>query len=147
MKRTLIVAALSLFILFSASAQQSEIFAPGGKAIRGFDPVAFFTQAKALKGVDTLSYQWKDVTWLFASAENMAMFKADPEKFAPQYGGYCAYGCSNNYKAPTQADTWTVVDDKLYFNYNVKVKEMWTKEQTERIKAADEKWPIIKNKG
>jgi hypothetical protein len=73
-------------------------------------------------------------------------FKANPEKYAPQYGGFCAYGTSEGHKAPTQPDAWTIVNDKLYFNYNKDVKVLWNKNQSERIKKADENWIEIKGK-
>ncbi|GAA3959069.1 YHS domain-containing (seleno)protein [Mucilaginibacter dorajii] len=144
MKRTIIIAVLALFTIVEAKAQKSEIFAPGGKAIKGYDPVAFFKESKPVKGADSLSYTWKEATWLFSTRQNLEAFKADPDKYAPQYGGYCAYGLTQGHKAPTQTDTWTVVNDKLYFNYNSKVKELWTKDQPALIKTADEKWPEIK---
>ncbi len=144
MKRTIIIAVLALFTIVQAKAQKSEIFAPGGKAIKGYDPVAFFKESKPVKGADSLSYTWKEATWLFSTRQNLEAFKADPDKYAPQYGGYCAYGTSQGHKAPTQTDTWTVVNDKLYFNYNSKVKELWTKDEAALIKTADEKWPEVK---
>lgn len=144
MKRFLIIAALALVTAIQVHAQQSEIFAPGGKAIKGYDPVAFFKESKPVKGSDKFQYKWKDATWLFSTNENLEAFKTDPEKYAPQYGGYCAYGTSQGHKAPTQTDTWTVLNDKLYFNYNDKVKELWTKDQANLIKVADEKWPEVK---
>jgi YHS domain-containing protein len=144
MKRLLIIAALAFITAVQAQAQQSEIFAPGGKAIKGYDPVAFFKESKPVKGSDKFQYKWKDATWLFSTNENLEAFKANPEKYAPQYGGYCAYGTSQGHKAPTQTDTWTVLNDKLYFNYNDKVKELWTKDQANLIKVADEKWPEVK---
>jgi YHS domain-containing protein len=144
MKRFLIIAALAFITAVQAQAQQSEIFAPGGKAIKGYDPVAFFKESKPVKGSDKFQYKWKDATWLFSTNENLEAFKADPEKYAPQYGGYCAYGTSQGHKAPTQTDTWTVLNDKLYFNYNDKVKELWTKDQANLIKVADGKWPEVK---
>ncbi|MFC0515784.1 YHS domain-containing (seleno)protein [Mucilaginibacter angelicae] len=144
MKRFLIIAALAFVTAIQVHAQQSEIFAPGGKAIKGYDPVAFFKESKPVKGSDKFQYKWKDATWFFSTNENLEAFKADPEKYAPQYGGYCAYGTSQGHKAPTQTDTWTVLNDKLYFNYNDKLKELWTKDQANLIKIADEKWPEVK---
>ena len=144
MKRTIIIAILTSFTFLNASAQKSEVFVSGGKAIKGYDPVAFFKQSKAVKGVDSLSYNWNNATWLFANAEDLNAFKAAPEKYAPQYGGYCAYGTADGHKAPTQTDTWTIVNDKLYFNYNSKVKEMWTKDQPNLIIKADQQWPTVK---
>lgn len=76
----------------------------------------------------------------------MEAFKANSEKYAPQYGGFCAYGTSEGHKAPTQPDAWTIVNDKLYFNYNKDVKVLWNKNQSERIKKADENWIEIKGK-
>ncbi|WP_153799860.1 YHS domain-containing (seleno)protein [Foetidibacter luteolus] len=135
-------------ILFAgiAKAQTNEIFAPDGKAIRGYDPVAFYKEQKPVKGIDSLAYTWKNATWFFSSAANLDSFKANPGRYAPQYGGYCAYGTSEGHKAPTETDTWTIVDDKLYFNYNTKVKERWTKNQQELIEKANAQWPLIKDK-
>ena len=67
-----------------------------------------------------------------------------PEKYAPQYGGYCAFGTADGHKAPTQAETWTIVDDKLYFNYNLKVKDLWNKNMKANIEKADKNWPTVK---
>lgn len=146
MKQLFYTAALVLFTMLTATAQKSAIFAPEGKAIKGYDPVAFFKESKPVMGQDSLSYKWQDATWLFSSRKNMEDFKKDPEKYAPQYGGYCAYGTSAGHKAPTETDTWTVVDDKLYFNYNKKVQELWIKDQKALIIKADQQWPGIKNK-
>jgi len=144
MKHNFIIVVFALFSVLSVKAQTSEIFAPGGKAIKGYDPVAFFKESKPVKGADSLSYHWKGADWLFASRENLAAFSASPEKYAPQYGGYCAYGTSQGHKAPTETATWTVVNDKLYFNYNAKVKEIWVKDQEALIKVADQKWPEVR---
>lgn len=140
------ILALILATAFTTSAQQSEIFAPDGKAIRGFDPVAFFTQSKPVKGFDSLSYDYKGAKWLFSSRDNLNTFAASPELFTPQYGGYCAYGTAEGHKAPTETDTWTIDKEKLYFNYNQKVKSLWTKDQTALIIKADKNWPLIKDK-
>lgn len=144
MKRLILITTFILSALGSY-AQHSEIFAPDGKAIKGYDVVAFFKEGKPVEGADSLVYKYKESDWLFASRANLEAFKAEPEKFVPQYGGYCAYGTSEGHKAPTQAETWTIVDDKLYFNYNMKVKNSWSKNQKERIDKADVQWPLIKN--
>jgi hypothetical protein len=139
---------LSLFIVFAinAQSQKSEIFSVEGKAIKGYDVVSFFTEGKAEKGYDSISVSWKNTTWLFASQLNATAFKQNPEKFAPQYGGYCAYGAADGHKAPTQIETWTILNDKLYFNYNLKVKDFWNKNQAELIKKADSNWVELKDK-
>ena len=146
MKRIIIVAALAISSVAQTQAQKSSVFAPDGKAIKGYDPVAFFKESKPVKGLNNLSYQWQNATWLFSSKENLETFKASPEKYAPQYGGYCAYGSADGHKAPTQPDTWTIVNGKLYFNYNTDVKAMWVKDQKHFIEVADRKWPEIKDK-
>lgn len=144
----LIIKILSLLLLASSVslAQKSEIYAPAGIAIKGYDPVAFFTETKPVMGYDSLAYNWKDAKWLFSTKANQDNFKANPEKYAPQFGGYCAYGTAQGHKAPTETDTWTIVDGKLYFNYNAKVKTFWMKDQQNFISKAYENWPAIKDK-
>ncbi|MES2448091.1 MAG: YHS domain-containing (seleno)protein [Bacteroidota bacterium] len=146
MKKLIILLAVLLTAFFTANAQKSEIFVSGGKAIKGYDPVAFFKDAKPIKGNDSLSFNYKNATWMFANAQNLAAFKNNPEMYEPQYGGYCAYGTANGYKAPTQTETWTIADGKLYFNYNQKVKEAWSKQQAALIEKANTNWPLIKDK-
>ena len=98
--------------IISVNAQKSSTFIEAGKAIRGYDPVAYFTLGKPIAGADSLVYKWNDANWHFSSAENLNLFRENPEKYAPQYGGYCAYGLSNGYKAPTEANAWTIDGEK-----------------------------------
>jgi hypothetical protein len=145
--RKSIFAIAFLFVSFiSVNAQKSEIYTPNGKAINGYDAVAFFKQSKPVMGSDSLSFMYMDAKWLFATRADLEAFKASPEQYAPQYGGYCAYGTSQGHKAPTKPETWTIVNDKLYFNYNPKVKELWLKDQQAFIEKADKTWPEIKDK-
>jgi len=146
MKKTISMAVAAIFVMLQVYAQKSEVFVTGGKAIKGYDPVAFFTESKAIKGKDSLHYTWKGADWLFSNRQNLERFKAAPEKYAPQYGGYCAFGTAQGHKAPTEVETWTVLGDKLYFNYNMKVKETWVKDQPGYIKKADQNWPALKDK-
>jgi YHS domain-containing protein len=142
----LILTCVALFSFSGAIAQKSAVFAPDGKAIRGYDPVAYFTENKSVKGNPTLSYHYQGADWYFASDKNRKAFQADPVKYAPQYGGYCAFGTSRGYKAPTEADAWTIVNGKLYLNYNTDVRTEWNKDQANYIKKADVNWPNIKDK-
>ena len=146
MKSILISMAAIFCITLAATAQKSAVFVTKGIAIKGYDPVAFFVESKAVKGSDTFAYKWQDATWLFSTKANLAAFKANPEQYAPQYGGYCAYGTADNHKAPTETDTWTIVKDKLYFNYNAAVKKEWLQQQEELIKKADKNWALLKDK-
>lgn len=148
MKKTLAILALLLPAFLGLKAQKSEVYAPGGKAINGYDAVAFFKQSQPVKGVDSLSYSYDGVTWLFSTRENLNAFKANPNHFVPQYGGYCAYGTADGdgHKAPTKPETWTIVNDKLYFNYNLDVKKSWSKDRETLIQKADKNWPELKDK-
>ena len=145
MKLPILLVMISLLSVVKVSAQESVIFAPGGKAIKGYDPVAFFKDAKQVKGNENISYKWKNATWFFSTEENLKDFQTNPEKYAPQYGGYCAYGASQGHKAPIQLETWSVVNNKLYFNYNEEVQKLWNKDQQHLIQTADKKWEMIKN--
>ena len=138
--------ALVMFTTFTLSAQQSEVFIKDGNAIQGYDPVAYFKESKPVKGNEQFNFKWNDANWIFSSQQNLDSFKLNPEKFAPQYGGYCAYGMSDGHKAPTNPEAWTIVDGKLYLNYNSKVKVYWNKELAKRIEDADKNWPVLKNK-
>lgn len=146
MKKMIGIVSIALLLSANAFAQKSETFVPSGKAIRGYDPVAYFTESKPVQGSEKLVYNWNNVDWYFSSQQNLELFKANPEKYAPQYGGYCAYGLSNGYKAPTDADAWTIDNGKLYLNYNKEVRDMWNKERKERIEKADKNWPEVKGK-
>jgi len=139
---------VGFFLMMTASilAQKSEIFTTADGAIRGYDPVAYFKQAKPVKGEKKFSYSWRNANWYFANQQNLDLFKSNPEKFAPQYGGYCAYGTAAGHKAPTEPQTWTILDDKLYLNYNDEVKSMWDKDKPGYIKKANQNWPSIKDK-
>ena len=106
-----------LTILSSAAlAQKAPVFSDRDGAIRGYDPVAYFTQGKPVKGSREYTHQWNGATWRFASAQNRERFAAAPAKYAPQYGGYCAYGVASGYAVKIEPDAWSVVDGKLYLN-------------------------------
>lgn len=122
----------------------SEVFVTKDGAINGYDAVAYFKENKPVKGNSQYQHKWKDAVWYFSSNDNLSTFKADPEKYAPQYGGYCAYGTADGHKATTEPDAWTIVNDKLYFNYNKEVKAEWLKKRDEFIKQADANWPKVK---
>lgn len=115
-------------------------FKPSGVAIRGYDTVAYFTESKPVEGNSNFETQWMDATWRFASQENLDLFLADPEKYAPQYGGYCAYGVAQNYLVKIEPENWSIVDDKLYLNYDSKVQKLWEKDISGFIASADGKF-------
>lgn len=117
----------------------------GGVALSGYDPVAYFTVKAPVKGVEKYSAKYDNATYWFASDESRTVFAADPAKYAPQYGGYCAFAASLGKKAPTDPTQWTVVDDKLYLNYDARVQTQWKADVPGFIKKADSKWSSIKD--
>ena len=114
-----------------------------GIAIEGYDPVAYFTDGKPVKGDSDFEHEWKDSTWRFASAKSRDAFAADPEKYAPQYGGYCAYAVSQNSTAGIDPDSWTILGGKLYLNYNAKIQKKWEADRDAYIEQADKNWPEL----
>jgi hypothetical protein len=148
MKKSLALAvALTVLLISSASfAQKAAIFNEKGVAVHGYDVVAYFTDSKPVKGDSKFAFNWNNATWYFAGQQHLDLFKASPDKYAPQYGGYCAYGLSENHKAPTIPGAWSIVNGKLYLNYSMGVQTDWKKEQAKRILDADKYWPAIKDK-
>ncbi len=150
MKQFFSIAFLST-LLFSSHLLAGEIFTSvwsPNTAIRGADTVAYFSLklgAKAVKGKGEFKHSYKKVNWLFATQENLEKFKANPEKYAPQYGGYCAYAVgAKNDTASIEVDQWDIVDGKLYLNYNASVKADWEPKKAVYIKAGDVNWPALK---
>ena len=133
-----------MFFAISLSAQNVKYYSTKGTAIKGYDPVAYFLQHQAIEGKDSFSLEWSGSKWKFISLSNLSRFKESPEKYAPEYGGYCAYGCSEKHEAPTDPNAWTIINDKLYLNFSLKVKEYWLKDTAGRIKAADKFWSSLK---
>lgn len=134
---------LTVVTIATAFSQATRYANQNGVAIKGYDPVAYFAQNKAISGVDAYTFEWSGSQWKFSSQAHLDSFKVAPEKYAPQYGGYCAYGCSQNYKAPVDPEAFTILNNKLYLNYSMKVKTAWLQEATARIKAADANWPAL----
>ena len=142
MSRTGTAAALAIGIL-GVTAWAGEYFERDGVAIRGYDPVAYFTDGKPTRGSPEYTTQYQGSTFRFSSREHRDAFAADPEKYAPQYGGYCAYGTSTGYKAAIDPAQFTIVKGKLYLNYNEDVRKTWSKDIPGYIAKADAKWPEV----
>ncbi|MFT5502655.1 MAG: YHS domain-containing protein [Gammaproteobacteria bacterium] len=110
-------------------------------AIEGHDPVAYFLERKPVEGSKSHKLNWSGVSWHFKSAENKTLFEANPEKYAPQYGGYCAWAASQNTVAGIDPEQWTIVDGKLYLNYNREVKGKWLVDTSKSIADGNKNWP------
>ncbi|WP_159651115.1 YHS domain-containing (seleno)protein [Vibrio atypicus] len=141
-----------LFALFITLLMSLPVFAEdeiytgffSNKALDGYDTVAYFTQGKPVEGDSQWQVKYKGADWYFSSQENLDKFNADPNRYAPQYGGYCAWAISEkNDFASADPKQWAIVDGKLYLNYNAEVKEWWDQDRTGHISAADKNWPNL----
>lgn len=126
-----------------AAFASEKVYSSWGTAIKGTDPVAYFTEGKPVEGDSDYEHEWNGATWRFASAENRALFVANPEKYAPQYGGYCAWAVASGYTASTDPEAWKIVDGKLYLNYSKSVQSKWAKDIPGNIIKGDANWPGI----
>ena len=115
-------------------------------AIHGYDPVAYFSEGRPVEGSADFTFDWMDANWRFASAANRDAFAAEPEKYAPQYGGYCAWAVSQGYTARIDPDAWRIVEGKLYLNYSRSVQRRWERDIPGHIAKAESNWPGIRDK-
>jgi YHS domain-containing protein len=100
-------------------------YEPSGVAVRGYDTVAYFTQGKPTEGKEAFETEWRGAKWRFASQEHLDLFVTNPDKYAPQYGGYCAYGVAVGNLVKIEPDLWDIIDGKLYLNYDEDLQEKW----------------------
>ena len=117
-----------------------------GLMARGYDVVAYLTEGKPVRGTAAFEHSWDGVRWRFSSAANRDAFAATPQKYAPQYGGFCAYAVSRNYTADVDPEAWTVVDGRLFLNYSLSVRAAWLKERDANIAKGDANWPALSRK-
>lgn len=114
-----------------------------GVAINGYDAVAYVSSNRAVKGDPALTVDWNGATWRFSSAANRDAFKADPARYAPQYGGYCAWAVAQGYTASTDPDAFTVHEGKLYLNYSKSVERKWRKDIPGNVAKGNRNWPAV----
>lgn len=129
----------------AARAASPEVFAVDGLAIRGTDPVAYFSVGAPQPGSPEQAVGWRGATWLFSSEANREAFELDPERYAPQYGGYCAYALAQGALASTVPEAWTIHRGLLYLNYSVPVRALWQEDVPGNVEAADAHWPGVLN--
>jgi len=141
------VLAMTALSAGAAFARSAEIYTGtfSSLAVGGYDAVAYFKAGKPVRGRAEFSTDYKGATWRFASKEDLDAFKANPTAYAPQYGGYCAWAVSRNYTASGDPLVWTVVDGKLYLNYDRDVQAKWEKDIPGFIAKADKNWPGVLN--
>lgn len=130
--------------LLMACLLMTTIATAGTVALEGYDTVAYFTEGKAVQGNEDYSLQWNGFTWYFASEKNRDLFAATPEKYAPQYNGYCSWGMTEGRKVLTDPEIWKIVDGKLYLNCSKEAQEKWSEDIPGNIRKADAEWKKLK---
>jgi YHS domain-containing protein len=135
-----IFAYLFLFMLLSTGSGVTAAEQKPDLAIKGYDAVAYFKAGKAVKGSGSFTFRWHDMTWHFSSKENRDLFEASPEKYAPQYDGWCAWAMTEARLAVTDPEVWKIVDGKLYLNCSKAAYEKWSRDIPGNIKKADAIW-------
>ncbi len=135
----------SVLFVVSTMALAGPVYTGGwfgqGPAIKGYDPVAYFTDNQATPGKAEFATTYDDVEWRFATADHRDLFVADPEKYIPEYGGYCAYAMgAKNEKVKVDPTVFSIVEGRLFLNYSSAVREDWLQRRDEYIKAADKNW-------
>lgn len=139
-------AALLALSAAPAAAGEDPVFSDWrGRAIRGYDPVAYFTEGRPVEGDSEITAEWQGATWRFASEANRALFLADPEAYAPQFGGYCAWAVSQGSTASIDPEAWEITDGKLYLNYSKSVQKLWQDDRPAAISRANANWPKVLN--
>lgn len=145
--RNLSLAAGAAIVLGCAGAYAAEpIYKADGLAVSGYDAVAYFTEGRATKGSSEFETEWSGARWRFLSASSRDAFVAAPAKYAPQYGGYCAWAVSKNYTYQADPEAWKIVGGKLYLNYSKDVQRKWQEQLPEVIARADGNWPAVLDK-
>ena len=143
-----IISALAVFCSFSVFALDDAVNTGrfNSKAIDGFDTVAYFTQNKAVEGDKQYQVTWREAQWHFSNEENKALFSANPEKYAPQYGGWCAYAMSDKGRTVRiDPEAFHLYNGKLYLNYSKSVQKAWLEDKDKNIEEADYFYPIETN--
>jgi len=119
---------------------ENRTFTTDGVAIHGYDPVAYFSQHRPVKGSAQFTHQNAGAMWQFENERNRDLFANDPEAYMPQYGGYCAYAMSKGFIASTAPEAWTIHAGKLYLNYSLRVRDNWVEDLSDNIRTGDDHW-------
>ncbi len=139
-----IIRSIAAFVLLSTSVFAGDLVNVSGAsrvALSGFDPVAFFADAKPVNGSPFISAQHQGATYFFASEDHKKLFAAAPEKYAPQFGGFCAFGVGLDKLFPVDISTWQVRDGKLYLNLNPDILNKFNADLSGNIAKANKNWP------
>ena len=115
----------------------------GDLALQGYDAVAYWTSGQPTKGSNSFEHRWKDAVWRFSTAANRDQFAKDPARYAPEFGGYCAYAVSRGYTADIDPNAWRIVDGRLYLNYSKRVQKLWEEDVPGNIAKGRQNWPGV----
>ena len=137
---TILVLALGLSGSVANAKPAINTIGSRGIAIKGFDPVAYFTQGKPVRGSKQFEVRHKGAKWRFASAQHKALFQSNPSKYVPAYGGYCAYGVSQGNLVKIEGNSWSIKGGRLYLNYNRSIQRTWSKSPARYIRAANQRF-------
>jgi YHS domain-containing protein len=148
MRKLLAAAVLALTTLLAAEpahAEQAPVHTAlfSRVAVDGYDPVAYFTDGRPVRGATQHRITHQGYEYRFASAEHLATFRANPARYLPQYGGYCAWAVSNGYTAAGNPQNWRIVDGRLYLNYNDEIQHRWEQDIPGHIRNANANWPSV----
>lgn len=135
-----LAAFLSLTILATASAQPRVNTNGGDAAVGGYDVVAYFEDGRPVRGSADFEHRWQGATWRFVSAAHLAVFREHPARYAPQYGGFCAYAMASGDRVRIDPTAWSIVGGKLYLNYDAGVQRRWEANRANYIRRADRQW-------
>ncbi|MCI4664778.1 MAG: YHS domain-containing protein [Neomegalonema sp.] len=141
--RTALASLAVLAFAVTAQAAETDTFTRDGYALSGYDAVSYFKDSGPVKGDDAYTYEYKGAKYRFASADHRDAFAANPAKYAPAYGGFCAFGTAMGFKVPTDPKVYKIVDGKLYLNLNGGVQKRWEKDIPGFIRGAENNWPKI----
>ena len=134
---------IGVSLTLAGTAESGQFYERHGVAINGYDPVAYFEEHRAVKGDPALTAVYKGSTFLFATPAHQAAFVRTPERFAPQFGGYCAYGVAEGVKAAIDGTIWEVVEGRLYLNHDPQVQTKWKAGRATLFREAQANWPKV----
>ena len=144
--KAFVLAAAAMFVAVLSTQALAMDYSHSTPGLSGYDPVAYFTEGKPVRGSGYQVAVFKGVTYTFTSEEHKETFEANPEKYVPVYGGYCAYGMAVKKKFVADPEVWKIVDGKLYLNLDRDIQRKWKKDVPGHIKKADANWMKIKDK-
>lgn len=145
-KTPLLLAAITMLVAVVSTPAMANDYTHSTPGISGYDPVSYFTEGKPQRGSGYHVADHKGVSYAFVSEEHKEMFEANPEMYAPAYGGWCAYGVAVGKKFVTDPEVWKIVKGKLYLNLDRDIQSKWTKDIPGYIKTADPNWTEIRDK-